>query len=169
MFPISRQEALQIGLKHYFTGKPCKHGHISKRFSSNRVCVQCHAAESIVFNEIRREGGYFERYRKANVTKEKQNQWARKHRERNRKRSRQRHRSRRQMIRAATIKCPRDALKRDELYLEARRLTLETGRLHVVDHIVPIKHDKVCGLHVSHNLRVIESPENLRKSNKFEV
>lgn len=73
------------------------------------------------------------------------------------------------MIRAATLKCPRDALKRDAMYLEARRLTLETGRLHVVDHIVPIKHDKVCGLHVSHNLRVIESPENLRKSNKFEV
>lgn len=29
------------GLKHYFTGKPCKNGHIGKRYVSTWRCVQC--------------------------------------------------------------------------------------------------------------------------------
>lgn len=28
--------------KFYFTGKPCKHGHISKRLSSTKTCYECH-------------------------------------------------------------------------------------------------------------------------------
>lgn len=39
---ISRKEAKKKGLAHYFTGKPCKHGHISKRRVSNSTCFECH-------------------------------------------------------------------------------------------------------------------------------
>src|SRR5258708_4810612 len=28
---ISRNQALALGLKRYFTGKPCKHGHVCER------------------------------------------------------------------------------------------------------------------------------------------
>jgi|SRR5690625_511155 len=38
---ISRKEAKERGLKHYFTGKPCKRGHIEKRFVSGFQCVVC--------------------------------------------------------------------------------------------------------------------------------
>jgi hypothetical protein len=38
---ISREEARQQGLKHYFTGKPCKRGHVAKRYVSTHVCVEC--------------------------------------------------------------------------------------------------------------------------------
>lgn len=38
---ISRKEARARGLTRYFTGKPCKHGHVSERFSRNGVCVEC--------------------------------------------------------------------------------------------------------------------------------
>lgn len=37
---ITRKEAIAQGLKRYFTGKPCKHGHVSER-TINRNCVEC--------------------------------------------------------------------------------------------------------------------------------
>ena len=38
---VSQKLALEKGLKHYFTGKPCKRGHISTRFICSRNCCQC--------------------------------------------------------------------------------------------------------------------------------
>jgi len=36
-----REEALSLGKKTYFTGKPCKRGHIAERRVSTWVCLQC--------------------------------------------------------------------------------------------------------------------------------
>jgi hypothetical protein len=41
---ITRQEALQLGLKRYFTGKPCIRGHIDERLTSGCTCIVCHRA-----------------------------------------------------------------------------------------------------------------------------
>ncbi len=38
---ISRKEAQALGLKRYFTGKPCKRGHVAPRFVSTSMCVEC--------------------------------------------------------------------------------------------------------------------------------
>jgi hypothetical protein len=38
---ITRKQALEQGLAHYFTGKPCKHGHVAERTTSHRNCLQC--------------------------------------------------------------------------------------------------------------------------------
>ena len=38
---ITRKEAQAQGLTHYFTGKPCKHGHLEKRFASSGQCTVC--------------------------------------------------------------------------------------------------------------------------------
>lgn len=38
---ISRDEAISQNLKHYFTGKPCKHGHVVERNVIGRTCVTC--------------------------------------------------------------------------------------------------------------------------------
>jgi hypothetical protein len=56
-----------------------------------------------------------------------------------------------------------------EMYKQARQLTSETGIRHEVDHIIPIKHPLVCGLHTENNLRIISASENLRKSNRVNL
>lgn len=38
---IEKDKALAVGDSTYFTGKPCKRGHISYRRVSNNICVQC--------------------------------------------------------------------------------------------------------------------------------
>lgn len=38
---ISRKHALEQGLTRYYTGKICRYGHDSERFTSSRACVQC--------------------------------------------------------------------------------------------------------------------------------
>lgn len=54
-------------------------------------------------------------------------------------------------------------------YIEAEKLTLETGIKHEVDHIVPLSNKYVCGLHVPANLQVLPMHENRHKRNKFVV
>lgn len=38
---VSRSEAKARGLKHYFTGKRCKHDHLAPRFVSTSACCGC--------------------------------------------------------------------------------------------------------------------------------
>jgi 5-methylcytosine-specific restriction endonuclease McrA len=37
---ISRKEAMALGLRRYFTGKPCKNGHVSERRMPG-TCIEC--------------------------------------------------------------------------------------------------------------------------------
>ena len=43
---ILRAEAKAKGLKRYFTGEPCKWGHIDERVTSNRRCKECMKLQS---------------------------------------------------------------------------------------------------------------------------
>lgn len=53
------------------------------------------------------------------------------------------------------------------MYVEASRLTKETGIPHEVDHIIPLQGKNVRGLHVSWNLRIVTRLENRRFGNKL--
>jgi hypothetical protein len=38
---MKRTDAKAQGLKFYNTGKPCKHGHLSNRYTSTAICLEC--------------------------------------------------------------------------------------------------------------------------------
>lgn len=54
-----------------------------------------------------------------------------------------------------------------KIYVEAARISKETGIKHNVDHIYPLISPVCCGLHVESNLRIITEEENKKKSNKM--
>lgn len=54
-----------------------------------------------------------------------------------------------------------------ELYRIAKRLQTITGVEYHIDHIAPLQHELVCGLHVAENLQVLPASVNIEKSNSF--
>jgi len=53
------------------------------------------------------------------------------------------------------------------IYTESSRISKTSNRQMHVDHIVPLKGDNVCGLHVPWNLQIIPDSENFVKGNKY--
>lgn len=49
---ISRKQAIELGERHYFTGKPCKNGHVEKRLVCNCACVICSRIKSYERSKI---------------------------------------------------------------------------------------------------------------------
>ena len=56
-----------------------------------------------------------------------------------------------------------------EIYSKAAIQTAETGMAHEVDHIIPLRGNAVCGLHVPWNLQVLPAYKNRQKSNLLEI
>jgi 5-methylcytosine-specific restriction endonuclease McrA len=45
----TRAEAVEAGAKQFFTGLPCKHGHVAPRSTSNWSCLECSRLKSLKF------------------------------------------------------------------------------------------------------------------------
>jgi hypothetical protein len=56
---ISRKEALELGLKRYFTEEPCGRGHCSPRYVLDRQCVECVRYRSSAKSRAGRDKRYY--------------------------------------------------------------------------------------------------------------
>lgn len=57
-----------------------------------------------------------------------------------------------------------------QIYKKCREMNEEAGFVkYHVDHVCPLRHEDVCGLHVFWNLRIIDAKDNIRKKNKLDT
>lgn len=56
---MKRREAKTLGLATYNTGKPCKHGHSSDRYTSTAICIECVQIAGKKRREENPKYGYF--------------------------------------------------------------------------------------------------------------
>lgn len=86
--PSTRAEAVAIGATRYFTGRPCKNGHISDRDVSSHTCGECLRLRSATWAKANPEkrSETYKKYRLANavVIAAKKKAWKQDNREKHR-------------------------------------------------------------------------------------
>ena len=186
-YPTTRKEAQETKATHYFTGLPCKHGHIALR-KTKGTCMDCLKIEWEETNAKRALLPKSEASKKAGKKYYENNKGVVKLRAQSRKpeaimkyrRAWQKNnpelvkadnKHRRTKHKQATPKWLTQEHKAQikQFYLDAMLVSKVTGVPYAVDHIVPLRGELVSGLHVPWNLAVITREENSKKSNKINL
>jgi hypothetical protein len=72
---ISRSEAKAAGLKRYFTGKPCKYGHVTERQVSSGRCMRCDVLKNAASPEENRQNAHAWRIANPKKCRENRRAW----------------------------------------------------------------------------------------------
>lgn len=145
---VSKEEAKILGLKFYFTGKPCKFGHVAERYSSNNRCYICHLKSVKNHHEANKEKRHKQMTEWSSRNKERVNAI-----------------SASTMARRYRMKGCQKIWKSYSSEIADLYQNCPSG-MHV-DHIVPLQSKLVCGLHVPWNLRYMDAFENKIKGNRW--
>lgn len=168
---ITKKQAKSEGLKRYFTGKPCKRGHIAERTTSSGTCVMCELL-----------------WKRTGTGKAISNKATRTYRAVNKARlsvmERQYAKKRRDNLpgivaeTSARVRAGlavvgwRNRKKVLDIYEQCYDLNLASAtagstQRFVVDHIIPLNGEGVSGLHNEHNLQILTREQNSEKGNEY--
>ena len=186
-FTRTRSEAMALGLKLYFTGKPCKHGHLAERRCPSGSCVECDSGHQK--SAVGRSGA-IARAKQWRVQHPKQHgqhfkKWADKNRESIRFQQQDYRKHNREILKirnkknyAANPSAYTLAARNRELAKLQRTPSWANSEAIAffykhrpagfhVDHIIPLQGKTVSGLHVETNLQWLPAFENGSKHNRF--
>lgn len=138
----------------YFTGKPCKHGHIAPRFKSTRICTECNRENSRKRYDPEKRKLRTDKSANANKNYKR---WY----DKNQKKAL-----------ANTRRQQAARLKRVPKWSEINLIENFYENCPVgyeVDHILPLQGKLVSGLHVFGNLQYLAIIENRSKGNKVDL
>lgn len=147
---ISCRRAIEQDLSHYFTGKPCKYGHIAIRHVSSRTCYEC--------TRIRENDRY------QNLDDIAKTVYLADQREYNRNNA--------HLFRAYAKRTNAERRTRTPPWSEHKEILQFYKNCppgYEVDHIIPLLGKLVSGLHVLSNLQYLTKTDNRCKGNKFNV
>lgn len=175
---IRRKDAIAQGLTKYFTGKPCKQGHVCERYVDSGVCKACVYANEKRFRSAnttlvyarnsewrRAKPDYDRQYYSANTERVKQ--YAKEWKERNPDQVAIMQDRRGELLKRATPPWAEHDLI-NMVYKKRDELNQAWDTTFTVDHIIPIQSDTVCGLHCWSNLQLLCRTENGQKRNKYQ-
>ena len=188
--PKSVAEARALGALLYFTGKPCKAGHVDVRYTKDRSCKACGRlkrarlyvkhAEQI---KARRRNAYAANPDKEKaVAKVRSAEWRRNNPNHpGAKAAKRAYKAKRPDKRQADVAKRRaakllrtpgwltddDFWMLEEAYGLAQLRSRTFGFSWHVDHVYPLQGKVVSGLHVPYNVQVIPGVENVRKANRM--
>lgn len=160
-YPATRKEAKEQQSIHYFTGLPCKHGHVAKRLTTNGCCVICSTNRSV---KAYHEKNGKEKQKTESVRKTKR-LWRQRNKGAVNSWTAARYAKKKQRTPPWITETEKEQIKC--YYQVAAMYTNEGLEKWSVDHIIPLRGENVSGLHVPSNLRVIPQIENSSKGNNW--
>lgn len=160
---IKRKQALEQNLTYYYTGKPCRKGHVAQRRAINGCCTECEKEK----NNSESRKAYMAQYADQNRDKIRKiaSNWQKKNKGKVNANTALRHTAK--MKRKPTWLSKEDKLKIRCLYQVASMYSKHSDQKWHVDHIIPLQGETVSGLHVPWNLRVIPAIDNMKKNNNY--
>jgi hypothetical protein len=183
--PLTSTEAKRLGLAMYFTGVPCKNGHVTSRYASSAECFFCRKDknQSVAVKEKQAAWSKNNHEQKLKIAKERY--------ERNKVwqhlRGRTRWVAHKEKVTESTNRWLDNNIGMRAFYANKRRsakkyrtpawanldaiktIYANCPEGYHVDHVIPLQGKNVSGFHIESNLQYLPASENAKKLNKYQI